>query len=331
MRSADLRLVLQHLNIEYEEIGKELRIECPNPNHNDKHPSCTLHFDNKSNKFGWCSCFGCGFHGTIKTLISVVENISIDKAQSYLINFYIKNKGKKIITNYGSIREKESKKKIKIKLPEEFKLIEIGSNSSYEKYLLGRGLTKKEIVKYGWGYCFSGIYRKRVILPVYKKKRLVNFYTRHITTDIEERKAWNAKFSIIAEVIFPYNEIDFNLPYIWITESVFNFFSLRKLKLKNIICIFGNKITDWKVDLMRKFYEIRIVPDGDKGGDELVQSIFLALKKDCLVKSVKMIQGEDANSITTKQTIKQLENVIKTLNIVKRKKSKVKLSYKIDK
>ena len=73
---------------------------------------------------------------------------------------------------------KEEDKSI-VKLPEEFKpMWEKSSNPFYPtlSYLKRRGITHEDILKYNIGYCESGLFSNRVIIPSYDENGQLNFF-----------------------------------------------------------------------------------------------------------------------------------------------------------
>jgi len=326
VKRVDIRDVLRHLEIDFEEIGSELRFICTSPKHKDSTPSATINWNPLSERYTWFSCFGCDYSGTLPKLVSSVTGISIADAKKFIMEF---DSGK----SFGVRRKyhvetngERIKRHVKIKLPEEFQLIDLAKPNSYSRYLIQRGVLEEDIEKYGWGFCSTGYYRKRVVLPVYMKGRLVNFYARHLTTENKKKKHFNARHSEIERIVFPYDELDFDLSYIWVVESTFNFFKAKRLRLKNLCCFFGNKLTEWKLKFLSKFEQIRFIQDGDKGGRELVKKSRRQLSESTEVKAVQMYEGEDVGSIT----LRQLKLVLRTLRTVKRFSTSVRANYSIE-
>lgn len=327
LRRINLAQVFESFEVDFEDIRGELKFICINPEHDDTTPSCTMNYDNQDDKFSWFYCFGCGYSGKLPKFISTLKNCSIEEAKALIIKLSRDSSCAVGDTDYRLKNNHRSRFKIKIKLPEEFISITPETDNSYKKYLLGRGVLEEDIYKYGWGFCPVGFRRKRVVLPIYIKNKLVNYFARHITTDREEKKVKNAPYSKVTKVVFPYDEIDFDLDYIWITESIFNFFKGKRIHIPNLTCLFGNKIGDWKAKLLSKFSEVRILQDGDEGGEELVRRTRKTLGKEIKVRKVKMVPGEDAASIP----LYVLKDVIENLTDVQIVEPEVETSYEVKK
>lgn len=67
--------VLQRLGIEVRETNGTRAIKCPNPNHEDRHPSCVV-----MSKVNRVECKSCGFKGDVIEIVQAVKGI--DKVQA---------------------------------------------------------------------------------------------------------------------------------------------------------------------------------------------------------------------------------------------------------
>tara|TARA_R110000744_G_scaffold32112_2_gene75185 strand:- start:3452 stop:4393 length:942 start_codon:yes stop_codon:yes gene_type:complete len=76
--------------------------------------------------------------------------------------------------------ERPAESKTKMELPEEFISLtgkDIPATGMYAyKYLKTRGLTKEDILRWKIGYCFSGEYRNRIIIPSFDEDGDVNYF-----------------------------------------------------------------------------------------------------------------------------------------------------------
>ena len=139
---------------------------------------------------------------------------------------------KGVQTNYYS--------KAVVELPKEFKLIHEAESNSFaartvKKYLYERGFTDNDFIKYGVGYCTSGEYRGRVIIPSYSESNSLNYFIAR-TYDGNYYKYKNPEAS--KDIIFFENLINWNLPII-LCEGVFDAIAIRR----NAIPILGKAIS----------------------------------------------------------------------------------------
>jgi len=77
---------------------------------------------------------------------------------------------------FGTVKEEEEK----IELPQEFvsltnRNLLVGGKRA-KKYLLNRGLTDRDIARWKIGYCASGVYKNRVIIPSFNKDGKLNYF-----------------------------------------------------------------------------------------------------------------------------------------------------------
>ena len=127
-----------------------------------------------------------------------------------------------------------------IELPKEYQPLYNSSSTSVvanlvKKYLYERGLTDNDFIKYGIGYCTSGEYGGRVIIPSYSESNSLNYFVAR-TYDGNYYKYKNPEAS--KDIIFFENLINFNLPVI-LCEGVFDAMAIRR----NAIPILGKSLS----------------------------------------------------------------------------------------
>lgn len=174
----------------------------------------------------------------------------------------------KIYEIYGDdyvVYTKESEEeKIELRLPSEFKTLLIepkGVNPTYKKvlhYAKLRNITQEDIVKYNIGFCDSGLYAGRIIIPSYDSDNKLNYFIARSVFEEEKFKYKNPPVS--KNVIIFENQINWNEP-ITLVEGVFDALAVRR----NSIPILGKFIPK---KLMENIY--------DKG----VKNINILLDKD---------------------------------------------------
>ena len=79
-----VELILESLGIDYEQNGDELYAICPNVHHREKKSSWSINRDNESESFGVHNCFGCGFRGTLPSLVSELLEIDYEDAEDWI-------------------------------------------------------------------------------------------------------------------------------------------------------------------------------------------------------------------------------------------------------
>lgn len=149
-----------------------------------------------------------------------------------------------------------------IELPKEYQSLYSASSTSVianlvKKYLYERGLTDNDFIKYSIGYCTSGEYGGRVIVPSYSESNQLNYFIAR-SYDGNFYKYRNPEVS--KDVIFFENLINWNAPII-LCEGVFDAMAIRR----NAIPILGKNIskTLYKKILTSQVKDIYIALDSD--------------------------------------------------------------------
>lgn len=188
----------------------------------------------------------------------------------------------------------------------------------------GRGLDNILLNKYNIGSCDDGLYRKRIIIPFMQEGILISFLARSILPPINSKKKNGDEYVICPEckrsnpyrnrecsrceedltmyvvkkararypkgstmefMLWPYDDLDPELDYITLVEGAMDKLRLEKLGYKNVLCVFGNKVSDYQVELLIKYQKrinkklrIFVFPDADEGGDTFIEFANAKLK-----------------------------------------------------
>lgn len=184
----------------------------------------------------------------------------------------------------------------------------------------GRGIKPELLNKYNIGFCSKGLYTNRVIIPFVQKGELISFVARSIFPTISTKKKNGDEFKICPEcgklnqmraveclkcdhdigsyvpkkarsrypkgskmeiMLWALDEIDYSIDYVILVEGAMDKLRLESLGYKNVMCLFGDKISDTQVKLLLEIQErmlkeikkklrIFLFPDADKGGDILI-------------------------------------------------------------
>lgn len=225
---------------------------CPVCNH--KKPKLEINLrTNEKGENPW-ECWVCGQEGTKgRTVYSLLKKINVSKDRAVEVLKYVK-KGKKY--NY--------KQQNVVQLPKDFTPLYKASTTSiiankYKKYLYRRGLTDNDFIKYNIGYCRSGEYEGRIILPSYSESNTLNFFVARATGPAF-MKYKNPEAD--KDIIFFENLINWDKPII-ICEGVFDAIAIKR----NAIPILGKGISN--------SLKLKIIQSD-------VQDIYIALDRDAL-------------------------------------------------
>jgi len=181
----------------------------------------------------------------------------------------------------------------------------------------GRGLSNTLLDKYQIGYCPKGLFHHRIIIPFIQEGRLISFLGRSILPPMESKKKNGEEFvrcpecgklnpyenrecikcdanlklyvvkkararypkgSTMELMCWPYDALDHELDYVILVEGAMDKLRLEKLGYKNVLCVFGNKVSDYQVELLLKHQDrigkklrVFVFPDADEGGKHFIE------------------------------------------------------------
>ena len=220
---------------------------CPFCNHRKPKLEINMHTTEEGKNF-W-ECWVCQTRG--QSIRSLLKQLSTPKDQASEILKYLP-KGSYIEYTGLSI----------VEIPKEFQPLYLASSESYvanmvKKYLYERGLSSNDFIKYGIGYCTTGDYGGRVVIPSYSGSNQLNFFVAR-TYDGSYFKYKNPEAS--KDIIFFENLINWEQPII-LCEGVFDAMAIKR----NAIPILGKSISTslYKRIITSKVKDIYIALDTD--------------------------------------------------------------------
>ena len=230
---------------------------CPKCNHHKPKLEVNLHTDeNGQNPF---ECWVCGFKG--RTIKSLLKQLQVPAEQAYEILKYVR-KGDEV--GYAPISV--------VELPKEFQPLYTATTTSIiankvKRYLYKRGFTDRDFLKYNIGYCTSGQYTGRIIIPSYGENNQLNFFVARTFEDAYH-KYRNPECS--KDIIGFENLINWSQPII-LVEGVFDAIAVKR----NAVPILGKTISKALIK--------RIV-------SSTVEDIYIALDRDALKKALQYVE-----------------------------------------
>lgn len=204
-------------------------------------------------------CWVCGEKG--RTIKSLLRKLGVSREETEQVLQYVEA---------GEDQDQSYAKKT-IKLPEEFKPLWTADPTSFEakrakNYLYNRGLTDHDFIRYSIGYCTSGKFRDRVIIPSFSENNMLNYFIARSLNEDAFLKYMNpdvAKDAIIFnEALVNWNEA------VILCEGVFDAIGLRR----NSVPLLGKNISS---ALMKKLIE------------SPVQDIYVCLDQDAQKAAIK--------------------------------------------
>ena len=253
----DYSLLLNSLEGVLGKSGKRARnnyaFHCPFCNH--KKPKLEVQLvTNEKGENPW-ECWVCKTRG--KTIRSLLRQLKVPSEIARDVLAYV-SKGELVRYHEDDF----------VKLPEEFQPLFSASNESIiankiRRYLHKRGITELDILKYNIGYCLTGDYEGRIIIPSYDENNQLNYFVgRSFENSYYKYKNPSASKDIIAFENF----INWNLPIV-LVEGVFDAIAAKR----NAIPILGKSLSN---SLLKK-----IVSNN-------VEQVYIALDSDALKEAI---------------------------------------------
>ena len=247
---------------EYRRSGDELLFFCPFCQHHKRKLSVNL----KSNNF---KCWICDERGKnvrrlLKSRLTNSQLYEWDKINNVVDLTQLDD---------NIFQEQVIALEEVIQLPEEFislanKNLPLSSKFAM-RYLLDRGYKKEDIVMWKVGYCSSGEYAGRVVVPSFNDNGDINYFVARSYTD-KFPKYMNPKVS--KDIVFNELYLDWNKDII-LVEGVFD-----AMKANNSIPLLGSTLNQ-KSNLFKKiiYYEpnvyIALDPDAEKKASQLIENL----------------------------------------------------------
>jgi DNA primase len=219
----------------YADKGSELLFACPSCNHHKRKFSVNL--DKNAYK-----CWVCDYHGrSIRRLVR--------RFGSYIqLQKWNRISDRSDLERFDELfmDRVSGEGKAKVQLPEEFISLcsdKIPATGTYAyRYLHSRGITKADILKWKIGYCFSGEYRNRVVIPSFDDDGDCSYFiARSYTGDSYKYKNPRSSKDIVFNELF----INWNKD-LTLVEGVFD-----ALVAGNAVPILGSTLRK-SSDLLRK-------------------------------------------------------------------------------
>lgn len=215
-------------------------------------------------KSGQYNCWTCHPATKGKTPVSLFKKIDAPLDRIVEMKSYFEGDNTKI----------DTLKHDKVTLPKEFiSLSEQDNSLEYRhaiSYLKKRSITLNDILKYNIGYCKTGRYRNRIIVPSYDRKGDINYFIARSFESDPGRK-YDAPSCNKNQLIGLEYFINWSVPVI-LCEGMFDAIAIRR----NAIPLFGKTIPE---SLM-----IKLVTSE-------VKTVYLALDKDAFKQAIDHAQS----------------------------------------
>ena len=234
--------------------GGNYSYKCPKCKHRKN--KLEINFNQESKHFQSYQCWVCGDDFSGKSLVKLFKKQRVSNDKIVELSKYVK------VRSVKDTNEKQTA----IQLPKEFKKFDDSLLSRRAlAYLNQRGITQTDIIRYNIGYCSSGTYQNRIIIPSYDKDGQLNYFIGRSFDDWSTMKYKNPPNT---RDIIPFEYyINWNIPVV-LCEGAFDMMAIKR----NAIPLLGKSINS---ELMKRL----IISKVDK--------IYLALDNDAIKRTVK--------------------------------------------
>lgn len=307
------------------DIATESKINysCSCPFHSpDADPSFSIHREHGA----WLCRAGCGSSKDPIVLIQRIRNCSYPDAKLILEEFCDpQSETTTLLTKkldaFTTVTD-DHKLIPQVELPSSFFSFAAGYKDSqqlgpYFNYIQTR-LSEDSIYNFNIGYCHTGRYWGRIIIPIKMFGKNVGFLARSIHKEVDKRYL-NATNVLYSNLLFNYDEamFDGDAREIYLCESAFDAMTLYSYEIP-AIATFGAHVSSRQMELLiaKKPIDVVICFHNDNAGNEEANRLYRSLGKYFRMKRLMLPPDTDINEMDFHdfQMCKLEDRVDSTLN-----------------
>lgn len=210
-------------------------------------------------KTGQANCFNCGWRSKKGTLKKVLDRLDIKEELD-----------EEEETQQYEKPESTSQSKPKLKLPSSYEGLWLSGKKDKDfrkarRYLLRRGITKKQIRTHKIGFALTGEYAYRVIFPVYYGRKLKSIVSRDYT-DSQFLRYKNSKGN---KALYNAKKPKARGDTALLIEGIPDCLAAERIHSKNGIdcmALLGKSLKDEQLKYLRGYRKFILVPDNDGPG-----------------------------------------------------------------
>lgn len=281
-------------------------------------------FPRKANRTGevWVRCPWCG-DDKYRMGINVINGLAHCFRASCEIRFNNKKALfralSEVFNNQESMDDQRVKeiKKTKVaytrppSLPKEFEALYTKEDDNDEihikamQYLINRGVTWEQIKKHKLGFCATGDYAWRIIIPIYRRSKMVAFTGRNFADVEVDPKYLNSR-----GIKYLYNVPRVKQNKCVLVEGPVDVWAVERAVTDiDALGRLGSGLTKITAKELRNWDEIILWPDPDKGGCTITISAAISLTKAGKKVSVIMPHDDDVDPGKLGETEEGLKDI----------------------
>lgn len=279
--------------------GRSIEARCPS--HPDRNPSWSIIDDTNNPRNGLHHCFSCQFGGGPAALVKAVRGCTWEEAFQYLKGTPQKQLALEVdvvVGRYsvGVLAGMRVPSEVKVRPFEEWP-------DGARQYLVDRGVTAAEVVRYDLGYATSGRLAGRIVLPMKDRQGRVCSYTARDWTGqgkryLEPQSSEGAqKPALFGEHLW----VDH--PTMVVTEGCFDAIAVARAVREasrwfDSCGLHGSRLHVSQAVKFSRYKRVIVATDSDPAGDAVAADLAEALGRYCTVVRARPPEGSDCASMT---------------------------------
>lgn len=286
--------LLRELGIVAEKRGTKWHARCPAPEHDDKHPSWFIRDDPGEKWHGSHGCRSCGLSGGPWELVASVKRMSIAEAAAFVRA--VSRGAAPVARGMPTVRFEVRRRQV-YQLPPGVVVPE-SIDDWYPpalSYLLDRGVTEDQILRWGIGYAQRGPLAWRIVMPIVTRGRLVAHSSRSFFDDGSARYDTSKRLNGARPDMAVWGEPGFDRARgaITVAEGVFSALALERAGAPNPCALLGSELTPPKVEVLCSWPVVLVATDPDPAGDKAYRKLRALLGRHCYVERVELDASPD--------------------------------------
>lgn len=298
-RSLDIQGLLNALSMGAFQSGKKWKALCPNPDHDDSDPSWSIIDDSGHRLHGSHNCFSCGFGGGPWELVAAIRGLSLEDAGKW-IRDAARGEAPRDRVRVPAIRVYLPEESSGYRLPVGVKIPGEDGSSWFVpalRYLAGRGVTARQVARWGVGFAIVGEAAMRIVFPVRTRGELVSHVARSFVGDeppylvpTSGKRGARPRDALFGEPAF-----DESLGVVTPSEGVFKSLALERAGAPNPCAVLGaSNLSRTKLAILGAFPRILVAADPDAAGDAMYEEIARGCPRSDVVKLPLEAAPDDA-------------------------------------
>lgn len=305
--NTDVAATLEALSFEGRCAGVEIRIRCPQPDHDDRRASCDVNTEKRT-----FYCHSCHATGSIIDLVAVVMDTDARGACLWLheqCGVPLSDRAHPQSPGRKARRQKQPEKDEPPAPPTDHN--DEPAFTPFDKPLkldaehpfgIERGLVPATIAEFAMGFQDRGMFKGRWCIPIHDEDgNQLGYCGRHtgkrLPKDVEK---W------LLPKGFPKSEVLFNLHRatlhdgaVILVEGPLDAIRLHGLGLSSVVALMGISISDRQIAHLegRAACQVLLMLDGDAPGRKAVPELLARLGQSFFVRDVKLPDGHDPEDV----------------------------------